>query len=652
MSMILSDNSEMIWITIGGSMKTSKSRKKRFGAVLIAFALTAMSLMGCSGTGSTGSSGTDASGTSVAWEYVTPDDLTASADGTEQTAKAGDQSKDQDAAGSDQSGDQNDSQNSGQNDGKSNDGQSGPPSGQPPEKPDGEDSGNSDGQSNDGQSGPPNGQPPEKPDGQPPQGSPGKNSDQNSGQPPQGSPGGGANTASYDYSGELNGKLTASGKSAGSDGETIEATEKDQNAVLVSDGGKLEIKGATITKTGSDEDGDNCNFYGLNSSALVLGEDSSLYLSDSSISSDSAGSNGVFATDSGTAYVNDVNITTTKGSSSRGLDATYGGVIYANNAAISTEKDHCAAIATDRGGGFISAANSTLETSGSGSPLLYSTGDIEVDNVTGTASGSQIAGIEGMNRIVVSNSSLESTNDATSGSDPIKNGVILYQSMSGDADTASTDSCEFEAVDSTLKTNISDGAMFYVTNTTAKVVLQDTDLDFDSEKVQLLNASGNDSNNWGTAGKNGGSVTLTGIDQTLSGEICADEISSADVYLTEGSEWTGSTNGEGEVSVSIDADSKWVVAKDCEVTDLTIADGGQLVDENGKTVTVKAGDEVKVEGDSDVTVTVTGDFGTDFEIPENAQLNTKVLARDAFDGYYGTNTQFGTNAAAAKTEEQ
>ena len=98
-----------------------------------------------------------------------------------------------------------------------------------------------------------------------------------------------------------------------------------------------------------------------------------------------------------------------------------------------------------------------------------------MDNVTGTATGSQIAGIEGYNRIVINNSNLESTNDATSGSDPIKNGVILYQSMSGDADTASTDSCEFEAVDSTLKTSISDGAMFYVTNTKADIHEQDSD---------------------------------------------------------------------------------------------------------------------------------------------------------------------------------
>ena len=118
-----------------------------------------------------------------------------------------------------------------------------------------------------------------------------------------------------------------------------------------------------------------------------------------------------------------------------------------------------------------------------------------MDNVTGTASGSQIAGMEGYNRIIIYNSELESTNDATSGSDPIKNGVILYQSMSGDADTSSSAVADFEAVNSKLTTAITDGAMFYVTNTKAKVVLKDTEIQTGSDKVALIQATGNDSNN-------------------------------------------------------------------------------------------------------------------------------------------------------------
>ena len=276
----------------------------------------------------------------------------------------------------------------------------------------------------------------------------------------------------------------------------------------------------------------------------------------------------------------------------------------------------------------------------------------------GTSTGSQIAGLEGKNRIVINNSTLESTNDNTSGSDPIKDGVILYQSTSGDADTASTEKAEFEAVDSTLKTSISDGAMFYVTNTTVDVVLQNTELDFDSENVQLINASGNSSNNWGTEGKNGGTATFTAIDETMSGNVYTDEISSVDMYLTEGSEWTGVSEGENNLNVTVDGTSTWVVTGDTTVANLNAADGAKIVDADGNTVTIEAGDEIVVEGDSDITVTVSGEYGTDAvgddqgdevaaedQSDEAAQtgLDTKVLDRTAFDEYFGTSTQFGTN---------
>ena len=601
-----------------------KAKAAKAAALVMTLMLTASTLLmsGCGeDTSSTGADSGDKS--AVTWEYVAPSDLqgdTAEAD-TDTDAKADANTKAEGQAPPDGEA----------------------PSGQPPEKPDGDTQAKGEAPSGEA----PSGQPPEMPEG-----------DNSNGQPPEmpngeapsgGAPGqGGPDTANYDFSGDTAGKLTADGEEVTSDGESIESTTADENVLLAKNGGVLKVTGADITKSGDDSNGDNCNFYGINSSVLSTGEDSEVYLSDSKVSSTGEGNNGVFATDGGTAYLNKVEINTTKGGSSRGLDATYGGVIYGNELNISTAKDHCAALATDRGGGYISVTNSSLETAGTGSPLIYSTGDIEVDNVTGTSTGSQIAGIEGYNRIVINNSTLESTNDATSGSDPIKNGVILYQSMSGDADTASTDSCEFEAVDSTLKTSISDGAMFYVTNTKADIVLQNTVLEFDSENVQLINAAGNSSNNWGTEGKNGGMVTLTAIDQTMAGNVYTDEISNADMSLTEGSTWTGVSEGENNLNVTVDDTSAWVVTGNTTVADLNAEDGAQIIDADGKTVTIVADGKTVVEGDSDVTVTVTGEYSTDAadtdgESADTTGLDTKVLDRTAFDEYYKTSTQFGTN---------
>ena len=471
------------------------------------------------------------------------------------------------------------------------------------------------------------------------------------GQPPAGG-GGGANTQSYDYSGTNKGKLTASKKSVNATNKTINSNVADVNALLAKSGGTLTVKNSKVTKSGDDTNGDNVNFYGINSSALAVGKGSKLFISKTSIESTSEGSNGIFATDNGTVYANDVKITTKKGGNSRGLDATYGGVIYANKMNISTEGNHSAAIATDRGGGYISVTNSSLKTAGSGSPLIYSTGDIEVDAVKGTATGSQIAGIEGKNRILVYNSKLTSTNDAISGSDPIKNGVIIYQSTSGDAETASSQIGDFEAVDSTLKTTISSGAMFYVTNTNAKVVLQNTKLDFDSSKVNLINASGNNSNSWGSQGSNGGKVTFTGINQTLKGNVTVDTISNVKLYLTKKTTWTGTatieTNSAGSTSkspltVNVDKSSKWVVTKNTTVSNLNVEKGGKVIDSNGKIVTIKVNGKTKVKGDSDIVVTVTGKYSNTVKTSSKTSLSTRVLSRESFDKKYNVKTTFGTN---------
>ena len=469
--------------------------------------------------------------------------------------------------------------------------------------------------------------------------------------------GGGADTQTFDYSGSYSGALTTDGTSATSSSESYDASTADENAVLVENGGTLTMTGGTLTKSGDDSNGDNCNFYGLNSILLSVGEGSQATVSGTSLSATSEGSNGIFATDSGTVYANDDTITTTA-DNSRGLDATYDGTIVANGMTISTQGNHCAGIATDRGGGNISVTDSTLSTAGSGSPLLYSTGDIEVSGVTGTASGSQIAGMEGLNTILINDSTLESTNDAISGSDPIENGVIIYQSTSGDAESTTGEAATFQASGSTLKSAITSGAMFYFTNTSANVVLSDTTLDYDSTDANLIYAAGNDSNSWGTAGSNGATVSFTGIGEDMSGDVVADTISSVDLYLTAGTTWTGAAsieenaNGstsEAPLSVNVDGTSSWVVDGDSTVTDLTVADGGKVVDASGNTVTIVANGSTVVEGTSSYTVTVTGSYSTSYDASGAGTLSTDLVDRSAFDEAFGTDTSFEMGQASDTT---
>ena len=478
----------------------------------------------------------------------------------------------------------------------------------------------------------------------------------------QGGPGG-PNTMTYDYSGTYTATATADGENIAISGETIEATEPDQNAGLATNGGKLDLANATLVKSGDDTDGDRCNFYGANAIVLAVNEASQAIVRDSALTASSEGSNGLFATDKAKIFANNTTIETTA-DSARGLDATYGGTIVANGLTVSTQGDHCASIATDRGGGNISVTNSTLNTAGSGSPILYSTGDIEVDNVTGTAAGSQLVGMEGLNTVLISDSKLTSTNKGKTGSDPVANGVLIYQSTSGDAEAKTGETALFQATNSKLSSAIESGAMFYLTNTSAKVVLSNTELDFDSDAANLITAEGNSANNWGTPGNNGVTATFTGINQNLKGNIEVDTVSAVEFFLLEGSTWEGaadivdntssSTNAE-HLNVYIDSTSKWIVTEDSTVSNLDLAKGGKLVDKQGKAVKVADADgNVLVEGASDVMVYVNDVFSTSVSTTEANVIEAADIDRAAFDEMFGITTTFGENGNAAKgsTEDE
>jgi len=194
-----------------------------------------------------------------------------------------------------------------------------------------------------------------------------------------------------------------------------------------------------------------------------------------------------------------------------------------------------------------------------------------------------------------------------------------------------------------------------VTNTTANIVLSNTTLDFDSTKANLLQIEGNDSNSWGTAGSNGGTVTFTAYGETLEGNISVDTISSLDAYFLDGTTYTGittiTTNAtntsvtESPITINIDSNSKWVVTDDCTVSNLNVEDGGQVVDSDGKTVTIVANGKTVVQGDSSITVTVTGSYSTSVTTSNANELTTTYIDRTNFDSTYNLSTTFTTNGS-------
>ncbi len=478
----------------------------------------------------------------------------------------------------------------------------------------------------------PNGTPPEKPSGDMPGGAPGESS-----------------------SVTLSGANTADGKSVTYDGNSdsteLTSSSSDENTVLSTNGGTYTLTNATLNKTGDSTSSDSSNFYGLNA-ILAATKNSTAYISNSALTSASEGSNAIFATGSNAkVYAKNVTINTT-GNSSRGLDATYEGTIIASDVNITTTGEHCGAIATDRGGGNISVDGTALSTAGQGSPLIYSTGVIEVNNATGEATGAQIVGMEGLNTVRIKNSTL--TGSAKKASEAVSNGVILYQSTSGDS---STGTANFEASDSTLTSKITNGAMFYITNTDANIVLSNTTLNFDEDSNTLLTAGGNDaSNGWGSVGSNGGNVTFTAIKENLKGNISCDGISNVTFYLTDGTTYTGTIindttyDGDGGVSMNLTSDTKWIVTKDTTIKSLNAASGSSITDSNGNTVTIKTSDgKTVVNGNSDITIT-TDSYSTDDTSASAGTISEFTVDRTDFNTYYQSNGSSSSDNTSSGTD--
>ena len=379
----------------------------------------------------------------------------------------------------------------------------------------------------------------------------------------------------------------------------------DENAVLVENAGILKLADSLINKTGDTQTtGDDADFYGVNSAVLV-NSDGQAEITNVEIETNSKGSNGIFVTNgassgnsaqggapdaggqapdsqgssesasgSAEATIKNVKITT-HSDKSRGLDATYAGKITAENVIINTDGQSCAALATDRGEGEVSVTNSEINTgvskqSGRGSPLIYSTGEITVENTKGTAYVSQIACIEGKNSISLSNCDLTGYGEGNrqDGSEYVDlGGVFIYQSMSGDADVGTS---TFNATNSNLKiaedsSVYSEAPMFHITNTACVINLENTALSFGSNI--FLEASGQ--NQWGTTGSNGGSVELNTNNEDINGNVIVDSISSL-TWNMQNTKFSGAINSTGTTDVVIDSGSTWTLTGDSNVSSLEL----------------------------------------------------------------------------------
>ena len=391
------------------------------------------------------------------------------------------------------------------------------------------------------------------------------------GEPPQGGmPGGGS--ADFEYAAAN----TIDGAAVETDG-TYESFTADESAVMIDTDADVTLENPTVLKTGDSDGGDNCNFYGLNAAVLVKGGANATIVGGT-VTTNADGANGVFSYggngghngaegDGTTVTISDTVITTT-GDGSGGIMTTGGGVTYANNLTVETSGRSSAAIRTDRGGGMVVVDGGSYTSNGLGSPAIYSTADITVSNATLTSNLSEGVCIEGKNSITLNDCDMTASNTSRNGHAQFLDTIMIYQSMSGDADSGTS---AFTMNGGSL-TSLS-GHMFHVTNTNAVITLNGVALTNDDAENVLLSVC---ADGWSGAGN---IATLNAANQVLTGTILVGSDSQLTLNLTEGSSFEGAISGSivnaegdtvstevGDVTVTLDAGSTWTLTADTSIS--------------------------------------------------------------------------------------
>lgn len=351
-------------------------------------------------------------------------------------------------------------------------------------------------------------------------------------------------------------------------GGSFTSVKDDENALRVTNMAEVRLTGILIQKSEGDTSStENSDFYGQNAGLLAT-DGARAALTSVSVTTSATGGNAVVSYGEGTAVsVTDSTVRTT-GDHSGGIHVAGGGEMTAWDMDVETHGNSSAAIRSDRGGGRLTAEGGRYVTHGTGSPAIYSTAQMAVSNALLTANRSEAIVVEGHNSVTLTDCTVSGDMQGTYGPDSGENlhGVMLYQSMSGDAEEGQS---RFQMTGGSLTTL--SGDLFYVTNTACEIELSGVALT--TAEGCLLRVEGNSGEHgWGMPGENGGHCTLNARAQTLNGTILVDGISSLEMTLSDGAAFEGAINPDGqagEVHVTLADGCRWKLTADTYVTSFT-----------------------------------------------------------------------------------
>lgn len=404
---------------------------------------------------------------------------------------------------------------------------------------------------------------------------------------PGGAPGGNQGEAPEKSDGD-NGNNQAPGGDQGgapdgnnSQSETIELSDIQEGDIVAittdDDGNALTIK-VQSTDMGGGQGGPGGapggQSQGVDSYDTANTYDSDTEVSDTSLESTGTDENAALVSSGANVTFNNIDITRNSSDSTGGDNSSFYGV-------------GAALLATD-GNAYVKGGTVTTDAAGGAGLFAYGDGTVYAADTT-----------------------IKTTQDTSGGIHAAGGGKLYAWDLNVETDGESAAAIRSDRGGGTLTSK--NGGVFYTTNTESDITLKDVDITYNNDNEYFLRCTGNNNERgWGESGANGADCDFTAISQDMEGSVIWDTISQLDFYMTDGSNLTGAiiddesfagNGGDGYCNVYVSDDSAWTVTGDSTVSKLSNA--GTIVDDSGKTVTVKGTDgTVYVEGDSDYTITV------------------------------------------------
>ena len=413
-------------------------------------------------------------------------------------------------------------------------------------------------------------------------------------------------------------------------------TDKNNDNVLTVTNETQEFMYYRFSKRGG-TDGEDTEADTLGKNAAILAKESAQFtLRDSLVLSYGSHAHGLFSLGEGTNIIVSDCVILTMSNDSSGLMTSDGGKISAIHVTAGTYGTGSPAVNVSEGGGSVTAERGHYYTEGTNSPAILARGEAGISMAKIEAGSSQAVKSEGEAAVTLQSCDITANHEAqpTDNISPYQ-AVMIYRADSGNP---LSETSYFTMNNGKL--DCMKGDVFYATNVNATISLMNADITNHDSDGAFLRAG---ASSWGTSGINGGKITLSALGQNIDGNIILDSASDMNMYLTEGSLFTGAVNPTGtsaRIFVSL-SNSRWILTGDSHVSSLACEAGS--INLNGHTLYV--GETAYTAG------TESSGSAVDFASDRNSASNGTSSDQSDTAGHNSTNTDSDTSLPVTSSDK-